>query len=286
MKKIMPKIRPWALLAIVGLLTTPLTTSAITSTSYEIIDGGTSGYGQHTAISTNYELVGSLDPMVAYSTSTSYLLDSGSTLHAEYCGDGEINGSESCDGSELGGETCVTQGFDSGTLSCSSSCAFTTSNCSNDDDGGGGGGGGGGRATTAPSAPTVNTYSDSVFTSTITLTGGRGTNVSVYMDVNGAASDVTYPTSTTWKAEISLAVGENTIEIYVKNSKGSSSIVTATVTRLAGGYGDATGDGVVDDYDLSLLAFYWGTSNSLTDFNEDGIVDDYDLSIMVAYWFA
>jgi len=287
MKKTMPNIRLWVLLAIVGLLASPSATLAITSTSYEIIDGGTSGYGQHTATSTSYELVGSLDPMVGYSTSTSFQLNSGSTLNGSYCGDDEMNGSESCDGADLVSETCVTQGFDSGTLSCSSSCTFVTSSCSNDDDGGGGGGGGG-RATAAPSVPTVDTYSDTVSASTITLTGERGTNVTVYVTVNDEVSDsvITYPTSTTWKAVVSLDVGENTIEIYAKNSGGSSPIDTIIIDRLAGGYGDATGDGVVNDYDLSLVAYYWGSSNAVTDFNGDGIVDDYDLSIMVAYWLV
>lgn len=34
------------------------------------------------------------------------------------CGNGVIDGTESCDGSDLGGETCVSQGFESGNLSC------------------------------------------------------------------------------------------------------------------------------------------------------------------------
>jgi cysteine-rich repeat protein len=45
-----------------------------------------------------------------------------------YCGDGTINGTESCDGVALAGATCTSQGFDGGTLSCSS-CAFNTSAC-------------------------------------------------------------------------------------------------------------------------------------------------------------
>jgi len=280
--KLKPNFRLWAFLAIVGLLAAPSASLAITSTSYEIIDGGTTGYGQHTATSTSYELVGSLDPMVGHGTSTSYQLNSGSTLHASYCGDGEMNGSESCDGSDLNSQTCVSQGYDSGTLTCSSSCTFVTSNCSND--GGGGGGGGGGGATTLPSEPTIDDYSDTVSTSTITLTGDRGTNVSVY--VNDTTTYTTYPTSTTWKAVVPLEIGENAVIVYAKNAKGASDTIELTITRLSGGNGDATGDGVVDDYDLSILAYYWGTANSQADYNGDGIVDDYDLSIMAAYWLV
>ncbi|MCK5084211.1 MAG: hypothetical protein KAQ64_00970 [Candidatus Pacebacteria bacterium] len=46
------------------------------------------------------------------------------------CGDGVLNGLEVCDGLDLGGETCVTQGFAQGDLSCNPFCtAFDTSAC-------------------------------------------------------------------------------------------------------------------------------------------------------------
>jgi hypothetical protein len=44
------------------------------------------------------------------------------------CGDGEIAGSEQCDGNNLGGESCTTLGYTSGTLRCSG-CAFNVSSC-------------------------------------------------------------------------------------------------------------------------------------------------------------
>ena len=281
--KLKPNIRVWAFLAMIGLFMAPTATLAITSTNYEIVDGGTTGYGQHTATSTNYALVGSLDAIVGRPTSTNYILEAGSTLHGNYCGDGEINGTESCDGSALNSQTCVTQGYDTGTLTCSSTCAFVTSACSNNDPGGGGGGGGGG-ATTIPSVPTINDYSETVYSSTITLSGARGTNVSIY--VNDVIDYTSYSTSTTWSATVPLEIGENTITIFARNSKGDSDVTTLTITRLGAGNGDATGDGVVDDYDLSILAYYWGTSNSQADYNGDGIVDDYDLSILAAYWLV
>ena len=43
--------------------------------------------------------------------------------------DGTVNGSEECDGASLGGETCVSQGFDSGTLSCLGGCVFDSTGC-------------------------------------------------------------------------------------------------------------------------------------------------------------
>lgn len=60
-----------------------------------------------------------------------------------YCGNGVIDGGEQCDGSNLNGATCATQGFSSGTLSCSSSCTFDTSSCASAAGTGGTSGGGG-----------------------------------------------------------------------------------------------------------------------------------------------
>ena len=45
------------------------------------------------------------------------------------CGNGVINSAEQCDGSNLNGQTCVTQGFASGTLACASNCNFNTAAC-------------------------------------------------------------------------------------------------------------------------------------------------------------
>ncbi len=46
------------------------------------------------------------------------------------CGDGSINGSEVCDGVQLGTRTCPFYGFYTGTLSCNSSCSHVTTGCS------------------------------------------------------------------------------------------------------------------------------------------------------------
>jgi hypothetical protein len=50
------------------------------------------------------------------------------------CGDGIIQGAhgETCDGSNLDGQTCIDLGYCGGTLSCRSTCLFQTNGCSND----------------------------------------------------------------------------------------------------------------------------------------------------------
>ena len=46
------------------------------------------------------------------------------------CGDGTAECGEVCDGADLGGESCQSQGFDTGTLACNGSCdGFDTSSC-------------------------------------------------------------------------------------------------------------------------------------------------------------
>lgn len=47
------------------------------------------------------------------------------------CGDGMIRGGEQCDGTNVAGQTCMTQGFVTGALRCSTSCTFDTSACTN-----------------------------------------------------------------------------------------------------------------------------------------------------------
>ncbi|SVD82925.1 uncharacterized protein METZ01_LOCUS435779, partial [marine metagenome] len=43
-------------------------------------------------------------------------------LDVAVCGDGQVSGKEVCDGIEVAGETCVSQGFGEGTLGCSADC--------------------------------------------------------------------------------------------------------------------------------------------------------------------
>ena len=54
----------------------------------------------------------------------------GACMSLQTCGNDQIEGNEVCDGTDLGGEDCVSQGFLAGTLTCNPNCmAFDTSNC-------------------------------------------------------------------------------------------------------------------------------------------------------------
>jgi hypothetical protein len=49
-----------------------------------------------------------------------------------YCGDNMINGAEQCDGVNVNGATCISQGFKAGNLFCdANACTFNTSGCTN-----------------------------------------------------------------------------------------------------------------------------------------------------------
>lgn len=64
-------------------------------------------------------------------TDTSTTDTSGSTddVPPDPCGDGMIDPGEECDGIDLGGATCVSQGFDMGQLGCNDDCTFDDSAC-------------------------------------------------------------------------------------------------------------------------------------------------------------
>lgn len=46
-----------------------------------------------------------------------------------YCGDGIRNGTEPCDGGDVGGQTCMSVGYDAGLLKCTSECGYDDSSC-------------------------------------------------------------------------------------------------------------------------------------------------------------
>jgi hypothetical protein len=63
------------------------------------------------------------------STSTSGTSDTSDDVPPDPCGNGILEGGEACDGVDLGGQTCVDQGFDMGQLGCNDDCTFDTSAC-------------------------------------------------------------------------------------------------------------------------------------------------------------
>jgi hypothetical protein len=64
--------------------------------------------------------------------------DGDMTTGGDVCGDGIVGPTESCDGNNLAGETCMSQGFTGGTLGCAIDCNdFDVGGCTNSDCGNG-----------------------------------------------------------------------------------------------------------------------------------------------------
>lgn len=279
MTKLIKTIRAHQLVFVLmaGLLAFPMAVLALDSANYEIIDGGTDASQQHNSTSANFRMEGSVEYMVGDMMSASWNQEAGSPLPGNFCGDGEQYAGEDCDGADLNGQTCTSVGFASGTLACDANCVFDTSACVAAAPGGGGGGPGPLPTVTIDAGiPTVS------YVSTEMLAGTRSGGATVFL--NGSSDNIDYPTSFSWQKAVSLSLGANYFEVYATNSRGTSGVDSITITRLSKPYGDVNGDSLINDYDLSILAYYWGTSNADADLNSDGTVDDYDLSILAAYW--
>ncbi len=61
------------------------------------------------------------------------VIEDGGCAPLPSCGDGARNSGEQCDAGDLGGASCITQGFDMGPISCTASCTLDVSQCSHSD---------------------------------------------------------------------------------------------------------------------------------------------------------
>ena len=139
----MKRLQIPVLMMTLALVAFPLSVGAISSTSYQIdpeggINNSHSGTGtsDYDLSSTSFELDAAVDQYSGSLSSTSFVVEGGDAFEY-YCGDGFRDAAETCDGTDLNSATCASQGFDTGTLACSSTCAYDTSSCSNSGAGGG-----------------------------------------------------------------------------------------------------------------------------------------------------
>lgn len=140
------------------------------------------------------------------------------------CGNGVLESGEQCDGSNLNGKSCSTQGFSGGTLSCNSNCTFNTSACTSGSGGGGGGGGGGWGGYIAPA--TGVTFSGRAYPkSTIT----------VLKDAQIAATTIADANANFSVSVTGISSGNYIFSVYSENSKGiRSSLLTFPVSVTSG----------------------------------------------------
>jgi hypothetical protein len=270
----------------------PMSVGAVSSTSYKIIPEqgfqapAADGYANTDDMlnSTSYQLQGAIEPYSDNPTSTTYQSQIGGAFQF-YCGDGFRDASETCDGVDLNSATCASQGFDAGTLSCSSACAYVTSSCTTSSGGGGGGGGSrGGVPSSTPDDPEVSDEIASLeftYASPFLLYGTMDTDTE-RLSINDDSTNVEFTDEDTWSVSVSLFYGLNSfVLIATDGSADSDETIYEIYRRLVG---DVNQDDTVDDYDLSKFVGLWGGASRSADFNEDGDVDDYDFSMLVARW--
>src|SRR5690349_4765154 len=96
-----------------------------------------------TTLTTSATLDTTADTSTAADTSESSSEDSASESSSSEgggtCGNDVVEPGEACDGDDLDGQDCVSQGFIAGALACSASCTFDYAACSNCGDGNQGG---------------------------------------------------------------------------------------------------------------------------------------------------
>lgn len=123
------------------------------------------------------------------------------------CGNGIVEFNEQCDGTDFGGATCESLGFSGGTLGCTPSCTYDTSNCTI---GGGGGGGGGGTIT----SQTIVNFSGIAY---------PNEKVTLLKDAQVAATTVAGPDARFQISLTGLSTGNYVFSLYAEDKEGRRS---------------------------------------------------------------
>ncbi|HLD58550.1 MAG TPA: SMP-30/gluconolactonase/LRE family protein [archaeon] len=175
------------------------------------------------------------------------------------CGDGTINGTETCDGTNLNNQTCITQGYNSGTLACNANCTFNTGQCVPNQTG---------TLSVSPAATLTSSgtfggpFAPNSIVYTLTNTGTTNINwtaakTAAWIDINKTSGAITAGTKETIKISInasanSLAAGTFSDTITFTNTTNGNgnttraaaltvSLPTATLTVTPAGGLNSTG---------------------------------------------
>ena len=140
------------------------------------------------------------------------------------CGNGIKEDSEECDGSDFGGYTCANYGYDSGNLTCDTSCTIDSSGCYDDNGGGGGGGGGGG--VLPPSSETSVSFSGRAYpmSAIFILKDGQVAVITI------AGQDANFSASLT-----DLSAGNYIFSLYAEDINGKRSSLFTFSTYVSAG---------------------------------------------------
>ena len=152
------------------------------------------------------------------------------------CGNGVVDSGEQCDGSNLNGQSCASQGLKGGTLSCNADCTFDTTQCMSGSSapppstgGGGSSGGGGGSSISAPVA--VSTQAS------VTLSGSAYpmSTVTILQDAQIAVQSIAGPGGNFTATINNLSAGSYMFSVYSQDENGNrSSLFTFPVALTTG----------------------------------------------------
>lgn len=232
------------------------------------------------------------------------------------CGDGIIVSGEQCDSANLGGSSCATLGFNTGSLGCTSACTFDTSQCSSAS---GSHGGGGYRPVPRPSIPSTNVvFSGTAYPGAVVTLLKDGQ----FAGTTAVLSDATFQIVLSGISEGGYMFGAYAFEaltgrspllsfpVYVtggRTTKVSGIVITRPIknirdttiifpdlgapTKTVTFRGDVNADMRVDLVDFSIVG-YWFRRTLSPAFTKiealwlsgDGKVDLVDFSIMAYHW--
>jgi len=178
--------------------------------SYQVSSGGFEGEGSRSGSTL---LV--IQSAAAFSSARIGLLESG------FCGNGIIEAGEACDVS-LGGLSCSTLGFSSGTLSCDSNCNIVSSACSN--------------PTTPPPPPGGGPVDTGPLLNRTWLVGYDGLwyAVNASLGVEGALTDWYAHNNVTGKVLVNLITGNESVFVYVGENGVFSEVIPPTTQDILG----------------------------------------------------
>lgn len=116
------------------------------------------------------------------------------------CGDGFQQTGEQCDGIDFGSQTCATLGYVGGTLGCTASCVFETSNCI-------GAGSGTSTPTTTPGPTSDPTPAENAYADNIPQGETEADGLKISAEGRACTTAMSRPAATGWVLLIGLLLG-------------------------------------------------------------------------------
>jgi cysteine-rich repeat protein len=209
-------------------------------------------------------------------TSTNAVSVTVTSVPTASCGNGIIEGTEQCDDVNLNSQTCISRGYVSGTLSCSATCTFNTTQCV--------------ASTTTGNITTLTLVSRLEGISTVAsrshtiIIQNAATNafLGVYTQQSNAQGIVTLsglslPTNVQYNLHVSVPYSLRRI---MRNVTISSAPITLPLLPA----GNLNNDTAINSLDWDIMRANWGGNNLTADINRDGIVNSVDFSYLNKNW--